>query len=565
MENTNNNTNNNMDLNMDQSTNQSTSQSMNQSTSQSMNQSTNNSWDNNQESSSTYGYSYINQEQKNPNNIWRAEDTASSQEQSASSQGSSYSGTYGSSYSGTNGSTQGSTYGSTQGNTYNSTQGSTYSNIYGNDDSPKRGWSTYAEDKKRKKAERAARRAQKGNGSGNFGIKLAKCASIALVFGLVAGTAFEGSSYLLGSALGTNKQIETTAEPAKEESVLSTTDTTRTASTVSTATDVAAIAKESMPSIVAITNMSEVQYQNWFGQVQNYESESAGSGIIISEDNDYLYIVTNNHVVESAKTLTVQFCDESTVSAEVKGTDKSSDLAVVKVKKSDIETETMNQIKIATLGDSDSLSVGSQAIAIGNALGYGQSVTQGIISALNREVTIQDETTGESFTNDLLQTDAAINPGNSGGALLNSDGEVIGINSSKYSDTQVEGMGFAIPSNTAKPIIEDLITREEVSADKAAYLGISGVDVTESTAQTYDMPEGVYIAQVGKGTAAEAAGLVKGDIITAFDGKKVKTMEALQNTLKYYEAGSKVEITIQRIAEGGYKEQTVEVTLGKKN
>ena len=489
----------------------------------------------NQEGSSTYGYSYINQEQKNPNNIWRAEENTAGQ------------GTYNSQ------------------NSYSS-QNQAYSNIYGNQgDTAQRTWSTYTEEQKRKKEARAARRAQKGaSGSGNFGIKIAKCASLALVFGLVAGTAFEGSSFLLGNALGTNQQVESTVD-TEQQSVLTTTDTAKTASTVSTATDVSAIASESMPSIVAITNMSEVQYQNWFGQVQNYESESAGSGIIISEDKDYLYIVTNNHVVESAKTLTVQFVDDSTVSAEVKGTDKSSDLAVVKVKKSDIESETMGKIKIATLGDSDSLSVGSQAIAIGNALGYGQSVTTGIISALNREVTIQDETTGESFTNDLIQTDAAINPGNSGGALLNSNGEVIGINSSKYADTQVEGMGFAIPANTAKPIIEDLITREEVSADKAAYLGITGVDVSETTAQTYNMPVGVYIAQVAKGTAAEEGGLVKGDIITAFDGKKIKTMESLQNTLKYYEAGTKVELTIQRIADGGYQEQTVKVTLGKKN
>lgn len=489
-----------------------------------------------QEGGSTYGYSYVNQEQKNPNNIWRANENTAYNNTS-----------YGnSSYAG---SAQTDANSQTTGSAYNAS----YSSIYGN--------STNQSGTKVKKEKHAA--------SGNFGIKIAKCASIALVFGLVSGTAFEGSSYLMERALGTDQQTVVETTQKSEDSVLNTTDTAKTVAAAavssSESTDVAAIVKECMPSIVAITNMSEVQYQNWFGQVQNYESQSAGSGIIVSEDDDYLYIATNNHVVESATTLTVQFCDNATAAAEVKGTDRSSDLAVVKVKKSDIQDETLSEIKVAALGDSDELQVGSQAIAIGNALGYGQSVTTGVISAVEREVTIQDETTGETFTNDLIQTDAAINPGNSGGALLNSGGEVIGINSSKYSDTAVEGMGFAIPSNMAKPIIEDLIVREIVSEDKAAYLGIVGIDVTSEISSNFGIPEGVSIAQVNKGTAAEQAGLRQGDVITKFDGKNVKTFESLKNMLQYYAAGDDVEIVIQRSGENGYQEQTITVTLGKKN
>ncbi len=447
-----------------------------------------------------------------------------------------------------------------------------YSNIYGS--ANRQGnWNTYTDAKKQKREERAKKRAAKNSGKGqNFGFKLAKCASIALVFGLVAGTAFEGSSYLVGGLLGTDKGevVSEEKEDKEDKGVLNKPDKTQqTALPSSTASaglaDVASIAEECMPSIVAITNMSEVQYQNWFGQTQNYEIPSAGSGILVSEDDEYLYIATNNHVVTGATTLTVQFCDGVTASAEVKGTDKSVDLAVVKVKKADVEAETLSEVKIATLGNSDEVKVGSQAIAIGNALGYGQSVTTGIISALEREVTMEDENTGETFTNDLIQTDAAINPGNSGGALLNSRGEVIGINSSKYSDTTVEGMGFAIPSNMAAPIIDDLITREAVSEDKAAFLGIVGVDVNSSVAETYNLPEGVCITELSRGTAAEKYGLKKGDIITKFDGKTVKSMESLSTMITYYEAGAEVKITIQRASEGGYQEQVVKVVLGKKN
>lgn len=581
-----------------------------------------------QESSSTYSYSYLNQEQKNPNNIWRAEENtagaytgsntyANAQTGANSSYGGSYSSSQtgaGSSYNGTQsgmdnnyGSTQsgadniygntqtgtGSAYSSTQstatgqaydsnaqGNSgaYSNTQTGTennYSNIYGTAGSQS-AWNTYSDAKQQKKEARAQKRAAKkanaaatSGTSANFGIKLAKCASIALVFGLVAGTALEGSRYAMSSLLGTNdKEPAVVSDAGTEQEVLKIEDNTKSTTPLSASSNtgdgVVAIVEECMPSIVAITNMSLVQYQNFFGQVQRYEMPSAGSGIIVSEDQDYLYIATNNHVIESATTLTVRFNDDATAEAEVKGTDESTDLAVIRVKKSDLDTKTLSAIKVATLGDSEKIKVGSQAIAIGNALGYGQSVTAGYISALEREVTTQDETTGRSYTNYLIQTDAAINPGNSGGALLNSSGEVIGINSSKYNDTAVEGMGFAIPMSTAKPIIEDLITKEVVSDDKAAYLGIYMEDVTSTISEAYHMPEGVFVKEVIKDTPAEKYGLKAGDIITSIDGRKVTTREELAKRLRYYEAGTEAELTIQRQTQNGYQEQTITVVLAKK-
>lgn len=394
---------------------------------------------------------------------------------------------------------------------------------------------------------------------GGFLRGLVKCVVFAVVFGLVAGGVFQGVTHIGG---------DNTSESQNQAGTIINNGGTLDPTAVSTAvtvTDVSDIVDNVMPAIVSITSMSQVEVYNWFGQPQSYEGESAGSGIIVAEDDVSLYIVTNNHVVQSATSLTISFVDDASVTAVVKGTDPSSDLAVVSVTKSDMTAETLSHIKIATLGDSDQLRVGESAIAIGNALGYGQSVTTGVISALNREVTMTDSTTGTSITNELVQTDAAINPGNSGGALLNMNGEVIGINSVKYSDTQVEGMGYAIPINTADPIINELITREKVSEAKSAYLGISGMDVTSELSQTYNMPEGVYIAQVSSGSAAEKAGLVVGDIITQFDGKQITSMETLKDLLQYYEAGTTVDIVIQYADRGGYVEETISVTLGSKN
>ena len=331
------------------------------------------------------------------------------------------------------------------------------------------------------------------------------------------------------------------------------------------ATDVSDIVDEVMPSIVAITNVSQTEYQSFWGQSKTYESTSCGSGIIVSQDNEYLYVATNNHVVEGANSLTVTFANDDTVSAEIKGTDPSTDLAVVKVALSSIKDDTMSAIKVATLGSSDELKVGESCIAIGNALGYGQSVTTGVISALNREVSVSDSSSSTNYTAELIQTDAAINPGNSGGALLNTAGEVIGINSVKYSDTSVEGIGYAIPMDTAKPIIEELITKEKVDESNSAYLGIAGVDVTSDVAKTYNMPTGFYVAQVMEGAAAEQAGIQKGDIITKFDGKDVTSMEELSSNMQYYAAGTTVDVVIERSSNGQYEEQTISVTLGKKN
>ena len=312
------------------------------------------------------------------------------------------------------------------------------------------GTQPYGQNQQKKKRKE---KVKKEHGKGGFGVKLAKCAAIALVFGLISGSVFAGTNQLLGTKWSNSESAKTEASLNKSSSG----DTVKAANTSSKAvtdlTDVSDIADNVMPSIVAITNMSEKQVSTWYGYTASQPQESCGSGIIVSQDDQYIYVATNNHVVSGAQSITVQFSDDSTVAAEVKGTDAGSDLAVVAVPISDISADTLSTIKVATLGNSDDLSVGQAAVAIGNALGYGQSVTTGVISALNREVSVENDD-GSTTTNELIQTDAAINPGNSGGALLNAKGEVIGISSVKYSDTSVEGMGYAIPINTASPIIE---------------------------------------------------------------------------------------------------------------
>ncbi|MCM1105959.1 MAG: trypsin-like peptidase domain-containing protein [Blautia sp.] len=402
-----------------------------------------------------------------------------------------------------------------------------------------------------------------------FGMKLVKCAAIALVFGLVAGGVFTGVSYAGTRALGITGPQEAGADAAdSRESVKGKTKVQQTATgEAKDLSDVSAIVDEVMPSIVAITNTGTITYQTFWG-AQEYQSESCGSGIIVRQDDAYLYIVTNNHVVENSDTLTVQFFDETTVSCEIKGSDQADDLAVVKVDLDSIEPDTLGNIKVATIGDSEALKVGHPAIAIGNALGYGQSLSCGHISALGRTVTIQDETTGQVIVNNnMIQTDAAINPGNSGGALLNASGEVIGINASKYSDTDVEGVGYAIPMSDAMPIVEQLITREKVDPSQSAYLGIRGQDFSADVAEAYNMPEGIYIYQVIPGSPAENAGIHQGDIITAFDGQSVSTMNSLAELLTYYKAGQEVTVTVQRLGgeDGGYMEQKITVTLGSQN
>ena len=420
--------------------------------------------------------------------------------------------------------------------------------------------STYTESQQEKKPKKEKVKKKHG-----FGATLGKTAAVALVFGLVSGTVFYGTGYALDYANG--KIVNTEDNTVTQVTSGSNNGGSLSATNVSTATtinDVSDIVDNVMPSIVSITNVGQ-QTVNFFGQRVTQDTEGAGSGIIIAQTEDTIYIATNNHVVANSTQLTVNFIDDQSVTAEIKGTDASTDLAVIAVKVSDIPKDTLKQIKVATLGNSDDIRVGEGTVAIGNALGYGQSVTTGVISALNREVTVQDENTGTSVTNDLIQTSAAINPGNSGGALLNMNGEVIGINSVKYSDEDVEGMGFAIPISQAEPIINDLINREVVDEADSAYLGIAGQDVTSQISEAYGMPEGVYVTQVKEGTAAEKAGIQKGDIITEFDGKKVSSMEGLRDNMQYYAAGTTVDVVVQKNQNGEWQEQTISVTLGQKN
>ena len=327
-------------------------------------------------------------------------------------------------------------------------------------------------------------------------------------------------------------------------------------------TDVSAIVNEVMPSVVAITNTAKVTYRSFWGQTYSEDAQSCGSGFIIDQTEDYIYIATNNHVVADAESLTVQFVDEQVVEAEIRGTDPADDLAVVQVKVKDIPEDTLSAIKVATIANEDEISVGSAAIAIGNALGYGQSVTTGVISALGRSVTTSDSSSGQTVTNsNLIQTDAAINPGNSGGALLNKEGEVIGINSVKYASTEVEGIGYAIPIAYAKPIFESLIKDGEYVNTQTAYLGIQGGDVTSDVESAYKIPIGVYVSSVIEGCGAQKAGIVQGDIIVKFDGKKISSMSELQSVLSSYKAGDKVKVVYARQNGNGYEESEVEVKL----
>ncbi len=418
-------------------------------------------------------------------------------------------------------------------------------------------------DSKRQKRQKA-NKVKKPHG---FGMTMAKCAAAALVFGLVSSTVFYGTGIAFEHTIGKPGASVSVSDSIKDGVTTNSNGLSATnVSTATTVTDVSDIVENVMPSIVSITNMGQEELgYDFFGRSYVQDTESAGSGIIIGETDDEIYIATNNHVVANATQLTVNFIDDQTVSAEVKGTDPSTDLAVISVKSNDIPSETMEKIKVATLGSSDSLKVGEGAVAIGNALGYGQSVTTGVISAMDREVTVQDEQTGASITNDLIQTSAAINPGNSGGALLNMNGEVIGINSVKYSDTQVEGMGFSIPISAAEPIINSLITRELVDESKSAYLGISGQKVTEELAVSFGMPEGLYITLVQENSAAAQAGINKGDVMTEFDGRKIRSQNELQDLMQYYEAGTEVEITLQSNVDGEWQERKVTAILGKKN
>ena len=407
--------------------------------------------------------------------------------------------------------------------------------------------------------------------------KAAICLSLGLVFGVFAGagifavqavtgmvisrdeTALTDSDKVLleEEAAAQNEETETAkADKEKSESGVHVTDSISTV-----VADVSEVVKEVMPAIVSINN-HYTEKMSYFGQTMTSEADASGSGIIVGQNDTELLIVSNYHVVADSDELTVQFVEGSEAKASIKGTDPDMDLAVIAVPIGDVSGTTLKEIAVATLGDSDSLTVGEPAIAIGNSLGYGQSVTTGVISALNRSIELSDGTDGT-----FIQTDAAINPGNSGGALLNIRGEVIGINSNKIGGSAVEGMGYAIPISAASPIIAELMlkeTKNKVAEEERGYLGISGISVTQEVSEAYGMPEGVYISQVYENTAASTAGLRKGDIIVEFDGDKISSMDILQKALEFYAKGDIVDVTVMTPGIGGYESRTVQLTLGNK-
>ena len=405
---------------------------------------------------------------------------------------------------------------------------------------------------------------QKGKGKERKKSKVGRAFGLvasAAVFGLVAGGVMVGVNNVASSYVGTNTKTKA------DDITIGSQDNAKSESTAAPATnlssmDVSTIVDKAMPSVVSIYGKEEVTQNSFFGP-QSYEAQSSGSGIIVGKTDSELLIVTNNHVIADTTSLEVEFSDGKKATASVKGGDSDNDVAVVAVKLSDMGEDTLSRISIANIGDSDNVKVGQGVVAIGNALGYGQSVTVGYISALNREV----KTEGGTSRN-LLQTDAAINPGNSGGALLNMQGQVIGINSAKYSDTAVEGMGYAIPISTVKDLIKELSSKETrtvVAQENQGYLGIQGKDIDEEMAKAYDMPQGIYVYKVVEGGAAASSDLKAKDIITKFDGQSVRSMEELKNMLTYYESGRKVDLTVQRLDDSGkYVEKTVSITLGKR-
>lgn len=421
---------------------------------------------------------------------------------------------------------------------------------------------------------------EKKQGGGYFK-KVLVAVSLGLFFGLFAGLGL----YIVESASGmldrdnitisevpnsgetktalTAAEKTADAEPVADSPALKKSDTV-----TAVVSDVSGVVSEVMPSIVAVNN-HYTETMSYWGRSMSSEADASGSGIIVGENDSELLIVTNYHVVEGTDKLTVQFTEGSEAEAFIKGQDSKMDLAVIAVPVTELSASTLQQIKVATLGDSDELMVGEPAIAIGNSLGYGQSVTTGVISALDRSISISASAGygGDAVEGTFIQTDAAINPGNSGGALLNIKGEVIGINSNKIGGSAVEGMGYAIPISSASPIIAELMlkeTKSKVAEEERGYLGISGISVTQDVSQAYGMPEGVYIAQVFENTAASAAGLKQGDIITSFGGDKIASMEELQKELEFYAKGDTVEVKVMTMTVAGYEEITVPVTLGNK-
>ncbi len=401
------------------------------------------------------------------------------------------------------------------------------------------------------KAEEPAAVAASGSAAKKRELPRKICAVVlsAALFGSVASAAFYGvNKFLGGSSSSTVYSISNGS-------------TIKTTSVADGSLDVSTVASENMAAMVSINTVSVEEIKNYYGmfggQSSSQETQSSGSGIIIGQNDTELLCVTNAHVIDGADTISVCFVDGSAVEASVKGSDTDNDLAVISVKLSDISDDTKSQINVATIGDSSSLKVGEQVVAIGNALGYGQSVTSGIVSGLNRQL--------DDSNISMIQTDAAINPGNSGGALLNMSGEVIGINTAKAAATEVEGMGYAISMSDAMPVIKELMTkttREKVSDENASYLGISARDFSSDMSSAYGIPEGIYVTSVASGSAAEKAGITEQSVITKFDGVSVSTVSALESRLEYYAAGETVEVTLQVNTGSGYTEKTVSVTLG---
>lgn len=397
--------------------------------------------------------------------------------------------------------------------------------------------------------------------------KAAGITAAAVLFGTVAGGVMTGVNYV-GARLTGLADITATAPAETEGTTTAQVPETSAASNngsttaVSTVTDVSSIAEKAMPSLVAINDTMTVEQNNFFGMPQTYQAQSSGSGIIVGQNDTELLIATNNHVVSGATDMKVTFTDSTQVAAAVKGTDSATDLAIIAVKLSDIPSDTMSKIKVATLGNSDNVKVGQQVIAIGNALGYGQSLTVGYISALDREITDEN-----GIQHTYIQTDAAINPGNSGGALLDLNGNVIGINAAKNASKEVEGMGFAIPISKAQEILNNLMTkktREAVDESAQGYLGIQGTNIDANASKEYGMPVGIYVYKIVEGGAAANSDLKEKDIITKFDGQSVTNMEELKQMLTYYEGGSTVSLTVQSLVNGSYVEHEVQITLGTK-
>lgn len=402
----------------------------------------------------------------------------------------------------------------------------------------------------------------KQGGKGAFFKKVLLSVSLGLFFGLFAGLGF----YAVQQGMEVTKQTDgevaqTSTQMDAKENDQSGIQLANTKNLTVVSSDVSDVVKEVMPAMVSIIN-NYIETGSFFGQTYTQEQASTGSGIIVAESDTELLIVSNHHVVSDAEKLEVTFIDGSVAEAKIKGMDAEMDLAVIAVELDSLSEETRKEIAVAKLGDSDELELGMPVIAIGNALGYGQSVTNGIVSALDREITLEDGSKGT-----FIQTNAAINPGNSGGALLNIEGEVIGINSNKIGGAAVEGMGYAIPITSASPIIAELMerqTRDKVGEGESGYLGISLQEVTAQISQMFNMPAGIFVAEVESGSAAEKAGIIKGDIIVNFDGEKISSYSELANVLQYYAAGDTAEITVMRADNGAYVEYVYEITLGKR-